>query len=90
MDKVWSKLFSWDVNVHHDPSFHQQMAMRVMITRKIRALDLEAVEEAEAVEEVDTEDGVVVVEAVVGTGMTVTEDHTQARESWTLLSTLEA
>ena len=66
------------------------MAMRVMITRKIQALDLEAVEEAEGVEEVDTEDGVVVVEAVVGTGTTVTEDHTQARENLTLLSTLEA
>lgn len=64
------------------------MAMKVMTTKKIQAQGQVAVEGAEAVEEVDSEDGV--VEAVAGTDTTVTEDHTQARESWTLLSTLEA
>ena len=59
-----------------------------MTTRKVQALDLVAVEGAE--EEVDSEAGA--VEAVAAdTDTTVTEDHTRgARESWTLLSTLEA
>ena len=80
----------YDFNLHLDPFFHQQMAMRVMTTRKIRARGLVAVVEAVAVEEVDSEDGVVAVEAVAGTGTTVTEDRTLARGSWTPLSTLEA